>query len=308
LNHLHASNRSFRKPKTANLKATMKTQKKKLMASITLAFSCAVTLSQAQIVANFTDGTGTSSVDQYNGIVGLGWATPWGTTDQLAPNLNPLVLNTAPINGGGNYLNVTTTTLNDNAVGRQFNGLTPSLTPVSFSFDLRIDSLVGWDNANDYLTVHANNSLSTYNVSAASSFIIRAFGASPAAGKNANEWLFYNGASNAGGYSAANFLNSGMTITAGTTYSFTIINDPATKKYNASIFDGVNTVSASDLGWRSSVASTALALNQRVGNSGDSLTYSLDNILIQEAPEPTSISLALLGGLSLIALRRRQSK
>lgn len=286
----------------------MKTQKRKLIASITLALSCAATLSQAQIVANFTDGTGTSSVDQYNGIAGSGWATPWGTTDQILPNLSPAVINSSPVNGGGNYLSVTTTTLNDNALGRQFDGLTPSLTSVSYSFDLRIDSLVGWDAANDYLTVHANNSLTTYNVSSASSFIIRAFGASPAAGKNANEWLFYNGASNGGGYSAANFINSGMAVTAGTTYSFTIINDPTTKKYSVSIFDGVNTVSGSDLGWRASTASSALAFNHKVNTAGDSLTYSLDNIVIQAVPEPTSISLALLSGLSLIALQRRQSK
>jgi hypothetical protein len=265
-----------------------------------LTFSCS---SQAAILANFTDGTGTTLPDQYAGVAGSGWLGAWGTNN--GPTV--AVSNTSPVNSGGNYLNVTSSVANDTAVGRRFDGTSAGVditVPVTFTFDLRVDTLTGFDTVNDYLSAHANSSAAgtNYNVSSNSSYIIRAYGASPSAGKNANEWLFYNGAGDGGSFSAANFQNSGMTVGAGTTYSFTVTNDPATKKYSVSIFDGTNTVSSSNLGWRSSSASNGIAFNNRASAVTDVESYSIDNISI--VPEPGTVTLVGLAGLAVLRRRR----
>jgi hypothetical protein len=263
----------------------------------------------ATVSAGFTGGNGTVSPDQYAGTAGAGWDAGWGTTGATAPSAT--VTNGSPVNGGGNYLSVSTSFNSDNAIGREFDntgssgGFATSTQPLTLTFDVRIDTLTGWDTANDYLTLHAANSTGgTFNVSAASSYIIRAFGASPVAGKNANEWLLYSGASDGGGYNANNFVNSGMALTSGTTYTFSITNDPVAKKYSGSIFNGTTTVTWSNLGWRATTASDRFAINSRVSAaSGDVLGYSLDNLTI--VPEPTASSLAILTGLALLTRRRK---
>lgn len=259
--------------------------------------------SQAAIVANFTDGSGTSLPDQYAGAAGSGWLGAWGTNN--GPTVT--VANASPINGGGNYLNVTSSVTNDTAVGRRFDGSSGGVDttlPVTFTFALRLNTLTGWDSANDYVSVHANSAAAgtNFNVSNNSSFIIRGYGASPATGKNANQWLLYDGAGDGGGFLPANFQNSGMTIAAGTTYIFTVTNNPATKKYSVSISDGTTTVSASNLGWRANTASNGIAFNNRVSGGTDAISYSIDNISI--IPEPSAVTLLGLAGLALLRRRR----
>lgn len=259
--------------------------------------------SQAAIVANFTDGSGTSLPDQYAGAAGSGWLGAWGTNN--GPTVT--VANASPINSGGNYMNVTSSVTNDTAVGRRFDGSSGGVNttlPVTFTFALRLDTLTGWDNSNDYVSVHANSTAAgtNFNVSNNSSFIIRGYGASPAPGKNANQWLFYDGAGDAGGFLPANFVNSGMTIAAGTTYVFTVTNNPATKEYDVSIFDGTTTVSANNLGWRANTASNGIAFNNRVSSGTDVISYSVDNISI--VPEPSAVTLLGLAGLAMLHRRR----
>lgn len=265
--------------------------------------------SQAAILANFDNGAGTTSADQFAGIAGNGWTSAWGNSGSNIPTTT--VTNTTQINGAGNYLTVNANGTSDGSIGRAFDGVGTSggvdaTQPVTFSFDLRIDSLTGWDSANDYLSVHS--STGNYNVSNASSFIIRAYGASPVAGKNASEWLLYSGAGDGGGFSTANFQNSGMTIVAGTTYHFTITNYHATETYDVSIFDGTNTVSAAGLGWRADAGGgvqDALAFNNKESATTDTFGYSIDNISISGVPEPSSA--ALLGLAGLVMLRRRRA-
>lgn len=136
----------------------------------------------ARPVAGFTLGEGSDFVDQYPGIAGDGWQGSWGFTSSQ-PTLT--VSQEFPIRDSGNYLKGISTLTSDHAIGRAFSSFgKPGVDitqPVTFHFDLRVDSLTGWDAATDYITVHANNNATTYNVSNASTFIIRAFGASPRA-------------------------------------------------------------------------------------------------------------------------------
>jgi hypothetical protein len=243
--------------------------------------------SQADVAANFTDGNTFLTPDQYPGGPGSGWLAGWVTTANPAAPVAS-VIDTDPVNSGGNYLGVSSSNANDNAIGRRFSsgvGTSVDLTlPTTITFDLRVDELTGWDDVNDYITVHGNNANagSNFNVSSSSAFIIRAYALSPSAGKNAGEWLFYSGAGDAGAFNAANFQNSGMTVTAGTTYTFTITNDPATKTYTASIFDGTTTVTtAGSLGWRSGLAPNSIAFNQKVNVGTDVIAYSVDSITVQ---------------------------
>jgi hypothetical protein len=61
---------------------------------------------QADIVAEFTDGNGTSSPDQYEGTAGDGWLTPWRAGERGFGGLtwNNSVVSTNPLAGAGNYL------------------------------------------------------------------------------------------------------------------------------------------------------------------------------------------------------------
>jgi len=262
----------------------------------------------AAILANFTGGNGTSLVDQYQGIAGAGWDAGWGTSGVTVPTAT--VANGSPINGSGNYLNVTYSATTDGALGRDFTGTgglgVDIAQPVTFTLDLRVNTLTGFNSNTDYLSVHATNNndgASMFNVSGLSSFIIRAYGASPSVGENANEWLLYNGASDGATFNTDNFVNSGMALASGTTYQFIITSDPTTKKYSGSINNGTTSVNWSNLGWRSVAASDKLGFNERVSAGSDLISYSLDNISI--VPEPGSLALLGMAALPVLLRRRR---
>jgi hypothetical protein len=233
---------------------------------------------ETNTVARFTDGS-PFAVDQWTGIAGDGWDGGWANPGVL----NALVDDFTPVNGSGNYLSVLANKTSDSSFGRDFDGITavPVSGPVAFSFDIRMDELgADWDAAGDYLSIHSPSSnASSYNPSNLSTFIIRAFGASPAAGLNANEWLLYDGAAD-GSFDVANFKSSGMTLSEGATYHFTVVSNPATKKYDVTVSNGTQTVTVKRLGWRAATASDHLAFNHKVSVGGDSYAYSLDNILI----------------------------
>ncbi len=266
---------------------------------------------QPDTVANFTDGNTSILVDQFRGKAGLGWDAAWDITTGGGTAPTATVLDASPVNGSGNYLAVSTSFNGDTAIGREFDrtgaagGYDITTTKLKTTLDLRVDTLTGWDAATDYLSVHGTSNtdpVTQFNLGSLSTFIIRAFGTSPAAGKNASEWLLYNGASDGGGYNVNNFVNSGMPVIAGKTYTFTIVSNPVTKKYSGSIFDGTNTVTWSNLGWRAAVPADRIAINNRVSDLADTLSYSLDNVIITQAPasdyDDWADSFNLVGGLS----------
>ena len=230
--------------------------------------------------ALFTDGS-PYAVDQWTGIAGDGWDSGWSNPG----GLNVLVDNFTPVNDSGNYLSVLANKTTDSCYGRDFNGVTsvPVSSPVAFHFDVRIDELgEDWDSIDDVFSIHSPSSnANSYNVSNLSTFVIRAFGASPAAGLNGSEWLLYDGTADGGAYDVTKFRSSGMALVENSTYRFTVISNPATKRYEVTIHNGTQSVTVKDLDWRAAVGSDHLAFHHKVNQSGDSFSYSLDNILIE---------------------------
>jgi hypothetical protein len=235
----------------------------------------------AGVAANFTDGNTTG--DQFPGSQGDGWLQGWGVTKNgTQPSLT--VDDADPLSvTSGNYLAVTNNGTGDNGFGRLFDGTGTTGVNITqahtITFDVRIDTLNGWNANTDYITIHGSASSSTYNVQTNASFIIRAYGAA-SGNAVANRWAFNNGSSTG----AISWVDSGMELVAGTTYSFSITSYPATKTYDVSINDGTTTVSQMGLNWRNttnSPVSTVLAFNQRVSSAADTVGYSLDNVRIE---------------------------
>jgi hypothetical protein len=76
------------------------------MASVVSAAMCFAAAANASIVAEFADGNGTASPDQYLGSAGDGWLTPWRTVDVNHGGLTwtNAVTSANPLAGAGGYL------------------------------------------------------------------------------------------------------------------------------------------------------------------------------------------------------------
>src|SRR3954471_15964480 len=59
------------------------------------------------VAANFTDGNGTSLVDQYTGVAGGGWSVPWAAVGGSLASVSGSATQDAPLHGGGKYLGAT---------------------------------------------------------------------------------------------------------------------------------------------------------------------------------------------------------
>jgi hypothetical protein len=284
-----------------------------LKASLALAVAAIAfvpsTLTAAVSTLGFTDGTGTTSFDQYTGSTGGGWDTTWATSGTAS---TVSVINTNPISGGGNYLSVgNTNTTGDAPIFRSFDGAASGqliTSPYRVSYSLRVDTLGNFNNTNDYISLSDNTT--TGGAGTNSTFLIRAYGATTGTATG-GVWAFHNGTQN-GTFSTNLFQSSTMAVTAGVTYSFTIDVNPLTRTYDVSIYDGSTTVSATGLGFRKSANTGADYLNfttkNDVASASDSIIYSLDNIAVGAIPEPSTYAAILgLGVLGFTALRRRPS-
>jgi len=253
----------------------------------------------AVLTLDFANGNGTTSVDQYAGIAGSGWNTAWTTAaGSNVTSSTSTVINTTPLySGSGNYLS-TSYTVNGLGggnqwvrVSRQVNSSAISLTsPVSFSFTLRPDSTVS--NANETFTIF-NATAATQNTGASDTWKITADGGG---------WNIYNG------NTAVAVGKVGATNLAGTDYQFTINSDPSTKTWTATIFNISNNVTynSGTLSWRNTAATSENTFLNFVSQGGAATSqtfgYSLDNIVV--VPEPSVGTLAAMGGVSFLLLKR----
>ena len=266
-------------------------------------------------LANFTDGAGTSSVDQYQGIAGNGWSTPWSSaTDGTAAGttFNSSIIDTNPLNGGGNYLSTTLTGVaaggSKGAVWRRYDSSAVDTAQIhTVSFSIRLDS--NWaslTNAADYIQAFdRGSSTSNSDFGNPATWLIRAFGEKPTGTNSvvAGNWMLYNGNKAGSGYNAANFIDSGVTLVSGNVYDFVISIDPANLEYRVSINGGEFSEA---LGFRSDATPGTLHFGGQVtGASAEvpkTLTFSVDSIAV--IPEP-SVAVLVLPALLGCCIRRR---
>lgn len=293
----------------------MKTKTANIITSAGLGLLFGASAASAQttpISANFTGGNGTASFDQYTGVAGGGWASAWNVVQNTVEGTQTIgVANTSPVSSGGNYLSFSNTGTNGGnnlGLNRTWDTNTFSATaaPFRISFDLRIDSVSGWNSTNDYITLSTGGS-GNASPGGGSTFIIRAYGANIGTAV-ANTWAFYNGGKDGLGFNTSLFISSGMAVTSGTTYKFTIDLNPAALTYVATINNGTTSISSAAMGYRTNLANkSTFQINSMNSAPADTFAYSLDSVGITVIPEPSSY--AALGGFGAIGLalyRRRR--
>ena len=212
-----------------------------------------------------------------------GWSDVWVYSGITTPVISSL----SPVNGGGNYLTFTQTSTSDSYLRRSYIGQLSASGDETIRCLVRADSLAGFTSSNDYLTVTDGPSTAGGS-SSGSSFIIRAYGASPGGTMPGLKWAVYNGGKNAGSYNAANWVDSGMAIAAGKTYAFTIVLRPVQLTYDVTINDGTTSVTKTNLGFRdnSFTLPNTLIFNAKIGNATNVLTASIDTITVSPLPVP----------------------
>lgn len=277
---------------------------------------------QAVTVADFTGGNSNGVVDGFRGMAGQGWQAGW-LTNISNTNVTQTVTNTAPLNGGGNYLSMSSTTsgTGSSATGwnRQYGGSGGGVSlsaahTISWSFRVDEDAASltsnftqGTDRYQFFGTGASSNTTTTAN-----EWFVFSSGATPAtAGGNfaAGKWEFYSGGASSTAFDQGTIVDSGISMVSGTTYFFTITTDPTTRTYVGTVSDGVNSFTTGTLNWRNTSANPTASGGYFVTSltssaPGEIRSASLDSISI--VPEPSS-SLLLLGTAALLGTRRKRS-
>jgi hypothetical protein len=250
--------------------------------------------------ASSTDVTGIGGAPGFGGT-GNGWLSGWRNSVSNT-TVTAKVLDTTPVNSGGNYFSTTiatgaTTSVDRGAIGRayDFTGNSFATTAYNVNFDFRVD------------TANANLRYDIYDIS------------NRASAPNGNTswqlevhdgfWFVRNGATD---------TSTGMAFSAAITYSISLTVDSATSKWSYNIDNGSTTVSASALSFRGSgTAGTdttpagarwlMVAASEITDAAATSITFSLDNVSISTIPEPSTYAL-LLGAAAVgaVSLRRRR--
>jgi len=285
-----------------------------------LFLSLAALPAMAVTTAGFTGGNG-AGVDSFPGSAGDGWQGGWSSLSDKA-TASATVVSAAPLNGGGNYLSATSTGdgggIGVAAWGRRYGaaggGVSLSQTQ-TISWSFRIDESqsslnTSFTTGNDRYQFFGTTAVANSS-GAANEWFVFASGDNPSAvpGFVANHWGFYDGGTAGTGFNAGTFVDSGITVAAGQTYSFNIVSDPLTRTYVGSIsIDGSVAFTSDPLKWRNystnpSSSGGYFFAGVSADAAGETRSFSLDDI--QVAPEPSSLLLATAGLLTLGTRRRR---
>lgn len=247
-------------------------------------------LARGQAVADFSQGVGTASAShQFVGTAGEGWLGPWATFTENA-TLNTSVLNTNPIIGTENYLQMSfeggASASRRTALNRQFNtSLAQAAHTISFS--IRFDNLTGLG-SNDFIGIFATNNAVTNTTSTS----VQTWG------------MIVTGSSGAlsfrAGPDASDTVQTGVTIAEGVTYSFVLNIDPANNAWQGNVASSDDdNFSSGSMGYRNnSTTGQTININTLMNSPDDQWTYSLSGLTV--IPEPATT--ALLGGLGVLLL------
>lgn len=238
------------------------------------------------IIANFTNGNGTASADQYQGVSGSGWASAWSTPNS-STTVAGSVTNTSPLSTSDpNRLGVTLTTSaasGTGAVSRGYqttgNVATNGIHQITYVF--RADDLADFSGANDYITMTGDNSAKS-GTSSTNTWTILAYGAA-AGGLSAMTWGFSD--------SGSPMVDTGISLVQGRAYRFVLVLDPAADSYTASITDLTNddSFTSGTLAFRNTTSNNSSYINigMKQDTSGDVGKFSIDTVRVTPPP-PTA--------------------
>lgn len=270
----------------------------------------------ATVVANFDGGAGTGSVDAYVGTAGGGWSGAWSNAGSNGSTVSGAVVTTSPlVSGAGNYLSATVNGSATNAANTQaYTGRVLDAAafdfaqPISLSFLFRPDS--AFSSASSQFRIMQNAPAMTSATGASNLWTI-------SSGTTATPTWNFGGLPTSTG--ANQNFDSGISVVTGHVYSFNLTLDMTAKSYVATVTD-MNTSDSFTSGIiffrnQGSVTSTALEFGALLATggatTGQSMTFSVDNISASNIPEPSTVA-ALMGvgalGITLGVRRRRVTK
>jgi len=262
------------------------------------------------VAARFTGGGSdaapvTDVVDAYVGMPGDGWATAWEKAT-LRADATVAVSTASPVKSGGEYLSVSAVGTTEATMGRAVVARDYKTTDApgidwsaehTIKFTVRIDETTIGDPEFDTFTAFDDRYLMfdasglQSGPSEAATWMITAYAAEGdyAGAEVVGQWSFYDGQRDDGAMNGALNVDTDVDIVAGGVYDFTIVVDPETRSYNATVSDGVHSFTANDLGWRTSAADVGgyLHFGTRQSDEIDVRAFSLDDLVITTAGVPT---------------------
>jgi len=260
----------------------------------------------ANVVADFTDGNDDMTyVDAYHGVAGNGWKSAWvenqilTSGDSLA--VTNLVSDANPVASGGNYLGSSVSTSvvygasASYATSRDYTDGIDLSVSYQIEFTVRIDEdIATFDEYHDRYVI-CDGDATAAGTGTINSWSILAHGAAGAAAHAGvvGKWAFYNGNNNGTyvGTDPTKLLDTGIALTAGGVYNFTITVDPNLRKWSGTVSDGLNTYTQSDMGWRTSasLANPYLVFGTKADLGDETRAWSIDSVTITQVPGPPPV-------------------
>jgi len=253
---------------------------RRLALAAVASFCLEAPLHATTITANFTGGNSSTVADAYTGTTGGGWLAGWRATDDSSTAFANTATTANPLNGSGSHLAATlnyngTATFGSGAVGRKFDpAVVSSGSPYTVTFDLRLDSALA--NGSDKLVIFGDVSSGyAFSTGAANTFCILG---------NYNSgsptWYVLDGSRDGSGGTTS---STGIALTQGTVYHFTVNVDPATRSWTVLVDNGSASYQSPSLGFRAAPSAdggNAVYFGASVRSTTGAVAYSVDNVAV----------------------------